>query len=102
MMSIMRLSGVILYSYTAKPQILNNGRRQKLPKKKQKGATKTLTGAKQTRVRTGKQKTSFIVDQELWKKWILFVVDRRGSARKLSQELEAAMNEYMKNHKKTK
>jgi len=47
----------------------------------------------------GKQKTSFIVDQELWKKWILFVVNKRGSARKLSQELEEALKEYMKNHK---
>jgi hypothetical protein len=48
----------------------------------------------------GKQKTSFVVDQELWKKWILFVVNRRGSARKLSQELEKAMKEYMRNHEK--
>jgi hypothetical protein len=50
--------------------------------------------------RTGKQKTSFIVDKELWKKWILFVVNRRGSARKLSQELEEALKEYMRNHEK--
>jgi hypothetical protein len=40
------------------------------------------------------------VDQELWKKWILFVVDRTGSARKLSNELEEALKEYMRNHKK--
>lgn len=51
-------------------------------------------------LRTGKQKTSFIVDQELWKKWILFVVNRKGSARKLSQELEEALKEYMRNHGK--
>jgi hypothetical protein len=50
--------------------------------------------------RTGKQKTSFIVDHELWKKWILFVVDRKGSARKLSEELEEALKEYMRNHGK--
>jgi hypothetical protein len=49
---------------------------------------------------TGRQKTSVMVNQELWKKWILFVVNRRGSARKLSQELEGAMKEYMKNHQK--
>jgi len=48
---------------------------------------------------TAKQKTSFIVDQELWKKWILFVVDKCGSARKLSRELEVAMKEYMRNHR---
>ncbi|WXG42579.1 MAG: hypothetical protein WED04_00470 [Promethearchaeati archaeon SRVP18_Atabeyarchaeia-1] len=56
----------------------------------------------ETIAHTGKQKTSFTVDQDLWKKWILFVVDKRGSARKLSQELEVAMNEYMRNHRRDK
>lgn len=54
------------------------------------------------KIAVGKQKTSFIVDQEIWKKWILFVVNKRGSARKLSHELEAAMKEYMKNHRRVK
>jgi hypothetical protein len=60
-----------------------------------------MTGLREYTASTGRQrKTSFIVDEELWKKWILFVVERCGSARKLSQELEVAMKEYMKNHEK--
>jgi len=46
-----------------------------------------------------KQKTSFIVEHELWKRWTLFVVSKTGSARKLSEELEKALHEYMDNHK---
>ncbi|MGQ9722367.1 MAG: hypothetical protein ACUVXA_13710 [Candidatus Jordarchaeum sp.] len=47
-----------------------------------------------------KQKTSFIVDRELWKQWTLFVVNKRGTARKLSEELEMALKEYMNNHRR--
>lgn len=46
-----------------------------------------------------KQKTSFIVDEDLWKEWTLFVVNKTGSARKLSKELEKALKEYMERHK---
>ncbi|MGB9760469.1 MAG: hypothetical protein ACP5KW_11430 [Thermoproteota archaeon] len=46
-----------------------------------------------------KQKTSFMVDSELWKEWTLFVINKTGSARKLSEELEKALREYMNNHK---
>jgi len=46
----------------------------------------------------GKQKTSIMVDSELWKEWILFVVSKTGSARKLSEELEKAIREYMDRH----
>jgi len=46
-----------------------------------------------------RQKTSFIVERELWKKWTLFVVNKRGSARKLSEEVENALREYMANHR---
>jgi hypothetical protein len=59
-----------------------------------------LTRIREEIGRTGKQKTSFIVDHELWKKWILFVVNRKGSARKLSEELEEALKEYMRNHER--
>jgi hypothetical protein len=45
-----------------------------------------------------KQKTSFMVDEELWKDWTLFVVNKTGSARKLSEELEKALKEYMEKH----
>ncbi|MEM2648902.1 MAG: hypothetical protein QXS10_07535 [Candidatus Bathyarchaeia archaeon] len=46
-----------------------------------------------------KQKTSINIDPELWKEWTLFVVKRTGSARKLSEELEKAIKEYMEKHK---
>jgi len=40
-----------------------------------------------------------MVDENLWKEWTLFVVEKTGSARKLSEELEKALREYMKSHK---
>ena len=47
-----------------------------------------------------KRKTSIAVDDDLWREWIKFVVDKTGSARKVSEELEHAIEEYMKKHKK--
>jgi len=41
-----------------------------------------------------------MVDNELWKEWTLFVVSKTGSARKLSEELEKALREYMDRHGK--
>jgi hypothetical protein len=46
-----------------------------------------------------KRKTSITVDEKLWKEWTMFVVDKTGSARKLSEETEIAIREYM-NRKK--
>lgn len=43
-----------------------------------------------------KRKTSVVIDNELWKQWTKFVIDKTGSARKLSQEVENAIREYMK------
>jgi len=43
-----------------------------------------------------KRKTSISVDEELWKQWTMFVINKTGSARKLSEELENALKEYMK------
>jgi len=42
-----------------------------------------------------KRKTSITIDQDLWKKWTKFVIDKTGSARKLSEEIENAMKDYM-------
>jgi metal-responsive CopG/Arc/MetJ family transcriptional regulator len=47
-----------------------------------------------------KQKTSINIDPELWKEWTLFVVKKTGSTRKLSEEVEKAIREYMERHKK--
>lgn len=42
-----------------------------------------------------KRKTSISVDEEVWKEWTKFVIDKTGSARKLSEELENALKHYM-------
>ena len=42
-----------------------------------------------------KKKTSIVVDAELWKKWINFVVSIHGSSRRISDEVEKALMEYM-------
>jgi hypothetical protein len=47
-----------------------------------------------------KKKTSIAVDPKLWIEWIQFVVARTGSARKLSQEVEAALRYYMTHARK--
>jgi hypothetical protein len=49
-----------------------------------------------------KRKTSFTIDDELRKEWTLFVVNKTGSARKLSEEMERALREYMARHKSEK
>jgi hypothetical protein len=43
-----------------------------------------------------KKKTSISINPEVWKDWNKFVIDKTGSARKLSDELEKALKEYMK------
>lgn len=42
-----------------------------------------------------RKKTSIVVDGELWKKWINFVVSIHGSSRRISDEVEKALMEYM-------
>lgn len=45
-----------------------------------------------------KHKTSMNLDDELWKKWVRFVVLRTGSTRTIGSETELAIKEYMKRH----
>jgi len=42
-----------------------------------------------------KQKTSIVIEKDLWTEWIQFVVARTGSARRLSDEIEKALRYYM-------
>jgi len=42
-----------------------------------------------------KQKTSIVIEKDLWTEWIQFVVAKTGSARRLSEELEKALRYYM-------
>jgi hypothetical protein len=48
--------------------------------------------------RKEKAKTSINIGKETWSEWIKFVVNKTGSARKVSEELEVALKEYMKKH----
>jgi len=43
----------------------------------------------------GKRKTSISIDEELWKEWTKFVIDKTSSARKISEEVENALRQYM-------
>jgi len=46
-----------------------------------------------------KRKTSISVDDKLWREWINFVVSKTGSARKISEETQNAIQEYMQKYK---
>jgi hypothetical protein len=43
-----------------------------------------------------KKKTSINIDDRVWKDWMKFVIEKTGSVRKLSEEMENALREYMK------
>jgi len=43
-----------------------------------------------------KRKTSIAIDENLWKEWTKFVIDKTGSARRTSEEIENALKQYMK------
>jgi len=45
------------------------------------------------------KKTSINIDANLWKEWLLFVVEKYGTSRKVSIALADAIREYMKKHK---
>lgn len=47
-------------------------------------------------IRMVKRKTSIAIDEKLWKDWTMFVINKTGSARKLSEEVENALRKYMK------
>ena len=47
-----------------------------------------------------KKKTSIAVNPRIWQEWVKFVIDKTGSSRKVSEELENAIKEYMKRHKR--
>lgn len=45
-----------------------------------------------------KHKTSINIDKQTWNQWNHFVLDKTGSTRKVSEELEKALKEYMEKH----
>ncbi len=46
-----------------------------------------------------KIKTSIMVDEELWKRFRIFTIEKTGSARKISETLEKAMTQFLDVHK---
>lgn len=49
-----------------------------------------------------KKRTSIYIDENLWNKWMHFVIDAYGSSRKASEALEDAMKIFMKEKSKPK
>lgn len=49
---------------------------------------------------SGKKKTSVSMDEELWKDWMKFCLDRYGSTRRASEELERALKHYLRLHER--
>jgi hypothetical protein len=45
-----------------------------------------------------KKKTSVNIDEDIWKHWLLFVIQKHGSSRRVSEETARALKEYMKKH----
>jgi len=46
-----------------------------------------------------KHKTTILVEEKLWKSFLSFIVKKHGTTKKTSAEIEAALKEYLNNHK---
>ncbi|MEM4717603.1 MAG: hypothetical protein QXE81_02450 [Desulfurococcaceae archaeon] len=49
-----------------------------------------------------KKKTTISIDESLWREWLNFVIQKTGSTRKISNEIENALREYMGKYKNTR
>jgi len=45
-----------------------------------------------------KRKVTMSIDEELWRKWVTYVVNSTGSLRAVSEYTEKAIREYMEKH----
>jgi hypothetical protein len=48
----------------------------------------------------GKRRTTILVDDLLWKRFLSYIVKKHGSAKKASVEVENAVMEYLDRHDK--
>jgi len=48
----------------------------------------------------GKRRTTILVDDLLWKRFLSYVVKKHGTAKKASVEVENAVKEYLDRHDK--
>lgn len=46
-----------------------------------------------------KRKTTILVDEDLWKDFVTFVIKKHGTSKKTSKEIESAMREHLKKTK---
>ena len=44
-------------------------------------------------------RTTIVIDKQLWKHFLSYVVNKHGGARKVSTEVEEAIREYLEKHK---
>jgi hypothetical protein len=58
----------------------------------------TYKGIKVKMADMPKKKTSVNMEEDTWKQWLLFVVQKYGSSRRVSEETGRAIKEYMKKH----
>jgi metal-responsive CopG/Arc/MetJ family transcriptional regulator len=47
-------------------------------------------------IQMGKKKTSINIDEQLWSEWLVFVIKKYGTSRKVSEALADAIRQYMK------
>jgi len=45
-----------------------------------------------------KKKTSVVIDESLWKKFVGYTVRKYGTTKKISQEIEKALEEYLEKY----
>ena len=45
-----------------------------------------------------KKKTSVNLEESLWQKWVIYVVQKYGTSHKVSEAIGEAISEYMINH----
>jgi hypothetical protein len=45
-----------------------------------------------------KKKTSVNMDENTWKQWLLFVIQKHGSSGRVSEETARTLEEYMKGY----
>lgn len=47
-----------------------------------------------------KRRTTVVVDDDLWKRFLSYIVKKHGTAKKASVEVENAVREYLNRHEK--
>lgn len=50
-------------------------------------------------VTMAKHKTTVLIEEQLWKNLVIYVTQKYGSSRKVSEEVEKAIEEYLQRHK---